>query len=104
MVSPVADVVRRCISQFSWAAGVLPPPPAVAMAANSSVMIDEVDAAGEVSMYDHMQQPQETFTGLQDHVISFHQSQSDPINRGLLTLSCNTVYTHVGIHIHTKYS
>lgn len=96
MVSPVADVVRRCISQFSWAAGVLPPV-AVAMVANSqandSIMLDEVDTAGEVSMYDHTQRPQETFTGLQDHVISFHQSQSDPINRGLLSISCNTVYT-----------
>ena len=87
MVSPVADVVRRCISQFSWAAGVLPPAAAVAVnsRANSLVMLDEVDTAGEVSMYDHMQQPQDNYTGMQDHVISFHQSQSDPINRGLST-------------------
>ena len=43
-------------------------------------MLDDMDTAGETSVVDHMQQ---NYTGLQDHVISFNQSQSDPINRGL---------------------
>jgi len=46
---------------------------------NSLVMLDEVDTA--TSKFDHVQQPQQDYP---DHVISFHQSQSDPVNRGLL--------------------
>ena len=51
-------------------------------------MLDEVDTAGETSKHDHMQP---SYTGLQDHVISFHQSQSDPVNRGLSSYNYLTV-------------
>lgn len=59
-----------------------PQPPVAATThsqVNGTVMLDEVDTGGETTKYVHTQ----SFTGVQDHVINFHQSQSDPINRGL---------------------
>lgn len=61
---------------------------------NSSVVLDEVDTAGEASKYDHAQQPQQSYTGLQDHVITFQQSQSDPINRGPSTYLVMIKFVH----------
>ena len=102
LVSPVADVVRRCISQFSWAAGILLQPPVSSVAhsqSNSSVILDEVDAAtGNVSNYDHVQQPQQNYTEMQDHVINFHQSPSDPVNRGLYSYWSSLMIRTMMVH------
>ncbi|XP_065919226.1 zinc finger protein-like 1 homolog [Dysidea avara] len=83
LVSPVADVVRRCFSQFSWAAGLLPPPITTA----HSMTLDELDTSIESTSLDLSQQ--QSYSGQQDHVINFYTSQSDPVNRG---------HKPVGIH------
>ena len=103
LVSPVADVVRRCISQFSWAAGILLQPPVSSVAhsqSNSLVILDEVvDAAtGNVSNYDHVQQLQQNYTGMEDHVINFHQSPSDPVNRGLYSYWSSLMIRTMMVH------
>ena len=78
LVSPVADAVRRCFSQFSWAAGLLPPP----VTTTHSMTLDELDTSMESTSLDLSQQ--RSYSGQQDHVINFYTSQSDPINRGEL--------------------